>query len=421
MRIKTDTWTLNKIVCWVILLAGIPLLSGCRTFQSRSKTVSIHDLMTYDGTKMVHLTKQSVFDPEMGLAERRRLQREFRRYKKQLMMQVALSKVAGRKQEAQRLLDKLIDIDPQNLKAVHLRAELAIEDGQLMLAEKMLKKQIAAQPHYSLCDKLAYIYYLREDFDLAQAWLQRALDLGAPPARIDYHLGMIAEQRREPVLAQKYYEQALSQEPEFKKAAVRLRALQFRPHSVTVLAQDETVPQTSPSGPPPERVQISPSDDPLMQGPDKPKLTKKLKAQLRKLKKFLRTKSSPSPARIKKPDAASDAEETPPARPPEISVPAISSGQSPPPLAVQVLETPKPANIVKIHSSGRFAVMNKGRWDGIAPQQKLYLYRNGAYIGQLRVSRVSSDFATLFPVDNLKWEMLRSETKCFPAPERRNC
>ena len=398
-----------------MLIVALPLFSGCRTFQNRKDMVSVEDLMSHEGCKLYSKVRQSLYDETLDPRERQRLVREFNQYKKHLMMQVIIAKVSGHKDKAQIFLDQLLDIDPLNLKAVQLKVELAVQTGNLSLAEKILKKQMTAHPDYSICDKLAYLYYIREEYDQAQVWTKKALELGAPPAQVNYHFGMIAEQKGRDQLARHYYKKALCREPGFPKAVNRLRALQLKPQPLTLLAQHEEAAQPIALSTGPSTVKASVPEAP--HGPFEIVLgAQGLKTNLVKIKALMDNNLFAGLSGT----AEHGRKKTMTARLSEKPVHQTDMAVGPPDIMTHVLESSTPAFIVKIHKGGRFAIMNKGRWDGIAAQQRFFLYRDAEYVGQLKVSRVSYDFATLLPVENLDMQAVKVGDQVLSVRNEKN-
>lgn len=133
---------------------------------------------------------------------------------------------AGRPEEAEKDLDALRRIDPIQPEATLLRARIAISEGNLRLARRMLDEQIELTPdHAGLRELSSSVLYLEERYDEAGFELEIASRLGAPAWRVAYHRGLIFEATGRDSEAENAYRVALELEPAFDPARSRLRAL----------------------------------------------------------------------------------------------------------------------------------------------------------------------------------------------------
>ncbi len=130
-------------------------------------------------------------------------------------------------QKAASYLDSLIGKGPADSGAIVLRSRIAIQDGNLPFARRLLEQQVDLAPDASeLREALASVYHLLGEFALAERELQVSERLGAPPWRVDYNRGLIAESQGDPEAAIGFYEKCLAENPGWEKAKSRLRGLE---------------------------------------------------------------------------------------------------------------------------------------------------------------------------------------------------
>ncbi len=136
---------------------------------------------------------------------------------------------AGRKDEAEKDLDALRRIDPIQPEATLLRARIAIAEGNLRFAGRLLDEQIELTPdHAGLHELSSSLLYLEERYDDAGFELELAARLGAPAWRVAYHRGLIFEATGRLAEAENAYRVCLDLEPDFAPGGSRLRALAVR-------------------------------------------------------------------------------------------------------------------------------------------------------------------------------------------------
>jgi Flp pilus assembly protein TadD len=127
---------------------------------------------------------------------------------------------------AEQWLDVLLSLTPRNPDAAGLRARIAIEEGNLPYALRMLEQHIALEPsHPGLQETLGAALYLSGRFTEAQLALARAERLGAPHWRVAYDLALVAEARGEVSEARRLYREALNGRPAWSEAESRLKGL----------------------------------------------------------------------------------------------------------------------------------------------------------------------------------------------------
>lgn len=132
-------------------------------------------------------------------------------------------------EKASTYLDALFHVQPAHAEAGILRARIAIADGSLPSAERVLRQQIRYTPDDAeLHEMLASVLFLAKDLKGAKGELDLADRLGAPEARVAFNLGLVAEAEGQDAAAAGYYDRALAAQPEFPEANSRLAGLRAR-------------------------------------------------------------------------------------------------------------------------------------------------------------------------------------------------
>jgi predicted Zn-dependent protease len=171
-----------------------------------------------------------------GMSECDRLQREIERlavvcpaHAPTLMANAVIAYDEQRPEESQQLLDVILAQPRSHPDAAALRARIAIEEGNLPFARRLLTQHIKLAPdHPGLHETNAAALYLDGNLGDARAELTLAQTLGAPRWRIAYHLGLIEESSGRGDEASRLYAEALAGNPGWAPAEGRLRALRAR-------------------------------------------------------------------------------------------------------------------------------------------------------------------------------------------------
>ena len=131
--------------------------------------------------------------------------------------------------KAQQLLDQILAQARSYPDAAVLRARIAIEEGNVPFARRLLEQQIRLAPdHAALHETLGSTLYLAGQLPEATRELATAEALGAPLWRIAYHLGLVEEAAGRLDEAIRYYGEALEKNPDWAPARSRLNALRAR-------------------------------------------------------------------------------------------------------------------------------------------------------------------------------------------------
>ena len=146
-----------------------------------------------------------------------------------LMANAVLSYDDHQSVQSQQYLDEILAQPRPFPDAAALRARIAIEEGNLPFARRMLEQQIRLVPdHAGLHETYAAALYLDGRMLEAAAELTMAAALGAPSWRIAYHRGLIEEAGGRFVEAGRFYAEALQGNPGWPPAESRLKALRAR-------------------------------------------------------------------------------------------------------------------------------------------------------------------------------------------------
>lgn len=144
-----------------------------------------------------------------------------------LFAAAVMSNEARRRDQALSYLDQLFAVVPIYPKAAVLRAHLALEEGNVTLARRVLREQITLSPgHPGLREAEAGVLYLAGERAAAEAALEMASSLGAPGWRVAYHRGLLAEASGRVNEAAAFYREASEENPAFGGARERLVALE---------------------------------------------------------------------------------------------------------------------------------------------------------------------------------------------------
>jgi tetratricopeptide (TPR) repeat protein len=146
-----------------------------------------------------------------------------------LMANAVIAYDEHRPAKSQQFLDEILAQSRSYPDAAVLRARIAVEEGNLPFARRLLAQQIKVVPdHAGLHETYAAILYLERQLPEARRELTTAGALGAPRWRVAYHLGLIEEASGRLDEALRYYSEALDGNPEWAPAQSRLNGLRAR-------------------------------------------------------------------------------------------------------------------------------------------------------------------------------------------------
>jgi tetratricopeptide (TPR) repeat protein len=172
-------------------------------------------------------------DPRRGASECERLRREIERlavvcplHAPTLMATAVIAYDEQRPAQSQQILDQILAQPRSYPEAAVLRARIAIEEGNVPFARRLLEDRIRLAPdHAGLHETYAAALYLDGQLPEVRRELAMAGALGAPRWRIAYHLGLVEEASGRRDEASRYYAEALQANPGWAPAESRLKAL----------------------------------------------------------------------------------------------------------------------------------------------------------------------------------------------------
>ena len=131
--------------------------------------------------------------------------------------------------QSQEFLDRALSQPGRYPDAAVLRARIAIEEGNVPFARRLLEQQIRLVPdHSGLHETLGAALYLDGRLPEAALELTTARALGAPSWRVAYHLGLIDEAAGRFEEASRRYGEALEGNPDWEQARSRFNALRAK-------------------------------------------------------------------------------------------------------------------------------------------------------------------------------------------------
>jgi predicted Zn-dependent protease len=146
-----------------------------------------------------------------------------------LMANAVVAYDDGQPINAQQYLDQILAQPRSYPDAAVLRSRIAIEDGNLPFARRLLEQHLRLAPdHSGLHETYGAALYLDGQLEDAARELTSAAGLGAPRWRIAYHLGLVDEAAGRFEEAQKRYAEALAGNPGWAPAQSRANALRAR-------------------------------------------------------------------------------------------------------------------------------------------------------------------------------------------------
>ena len=156
-----------------------------------------------------------------------RLALEFPMHSPVLLANAVIAFETGQPEKALDYLDAINHHNGVSPDAAVLRSRIAVQQGNLPFARRILLEQAELQPdHAGLREALASIYYLSGDYAEARRALRIAERLGAPSWRTAYNRGLIAEAQGDDATAIAHYRAALSERPGWSVAEARKRGLE---------------------------------------------------------------------------------------------------------------------------------------------------------------------------------------------------
>ena len=174
---------------------------------------------------------------QRGTSECERLRRELERlvlvcpgHVPTLMANAVVAYDEHQPVKSQQFLDQILAQSRSYPDAAVLRARIAIEEGNVPFARRLLEQQIKLAPdHAGLHETYGAALYFRGELPEARRELTTAGALGALRWRIAYSLGLVEEASGRLDEARRYYSEALEANPGWAPAQSRLNALRVQP------------------------------------------------------------------------------------------------------------------------------------------------------------------------------------------------
>ena len=171
-----------------------------------------------------------------GTSECQRLEREIERlavvcrgHAPTLMASAVIAYDAHQTAASQQYLDEILAQSRSYPDAAVLRARIAVEEGNVPFARRLLEQHIRLVPdHAGLHESLGATLYLSGQMTEARRELTLAGALGAPRWRIAYHFGLIEEASGRLDEAIRLYAEALEANPGWALAQSRLNGLRAK-------------------------------------------------------------------------------------------------------------------------------------------------------------------------------------------------
>jgi tetratricopeptide (TPR) repeat protein len=222
-------------LCLPVLL--VLITSGCTTysFGHRSRECDpdkrLAELveMYERGKSGKHDSSDILLDCDRARLELERLSLEFPHHTPTLMVNAVYAYDAREIEKAQRYLDTLFRVQPAHAHAGVLRSRIAIAEGNLPLARRVLETQIRYAPDQAgLHETYSFVLYMSREYEAAGAEITLAERLGAPPWRVAFNRGLIAEESGQEAEARRQYQAALDANPGHQEAKSRLSGMNAR-------------------------------------------------------------------------------------------------------------------------------------------------------------------------------------------------
>jgi tetratricopeptide (TPR) repeat protein len=152
-----------------------------------------------------------------------RLATEFPRHVPTLMANAVIAYDERDRVKSKRYLDALFSIENSHPTAAVLRSRVAIDEGNMPLARRVIETQLAYTPNDpSVREAYSSVLYMSKDLEGATREIAVAEKQGAPAWRVAYNRGLIAEAAGRGADAQRQFQAALDANPEFAPARARL-------------------------------------------------------------------------------------------------------------------------------------------------------------------------------------------------------
>jgi tetratricopeptide (TPR) repeat protein len=212
-----------------LVLCSLPLLAACAAWNPDHEPDPQQQL---DRLLPATEADAAALDANQREELRQTLERLAARHTNHVPTQVAAAAMAfadGDVQRAAGLVERVLELAPANVEARSLRIRLAVADGGMELAQRLVDDGLRLRPDAAaLHESQAWLHQLACRQPQALAALALAERLGAPAWRVEFHRGLLAEQAGDDDAARQHYRRVRELQPDCEPATQRLRALAAR-------------------------------------------------------------------------------------------------------------------------------------------------------------------------------------------------
>jgi tetratricopeptide (TPR) repeat protein len=185
-----------------------------------------------NNTVMQH--ESVIVDPGTVKADLENLSFAFPKHQPTLLMNANLAFEAKEYEKAAAYCDRILRDQPDNVFAGIIRAQIALQDGNVPFARRVLQRQLDLAPESPfLYEVLAGVEFLDGRLAESEAALHYSEALGGSAWRIAYHRGLIAERRGDRMGAAGYFRHCLDLKPDHEPARAHLTLLEHGPVPLT--------------------------------------------------------------------------------------------------------------------------------------------------------------------------------------------
>ncbi|MEX1024809.1 MAG: tetratricopeptide repeat protein [Planctomycetota bacterium] len=211
------------------LLLLLLLLTGCQLAQQIQQDPRTHDERLYALLQELDAVRSGV-GRELGGRERAirsqldRLYYEDPRHVDTAWVMGVLEYEDQNQERATWYLDNVLQLEPSHARAAELRGRIALNEGNVDYAMKVISRAIALSPDDpGLHEVKALAHYLEQRWNEAAVSLREAERLGSPAWRAAFNRGLIAEARGNATEAMALYRTAIDERGgRFPRAEQRL-------------------------------------------------------------------------------------------------------------------------------------------------------------------------------------------------------
>lgn len=234
--IKTLFRLFAKTLCGLSILVGLLACTGMEGYRDSNpdpddRLDDMLILFEYQNSQHnecldIERPPSAIGDCARIVVEMERILNDFPTHERTMMTLSILYYQMNRIDRAQYMLDQLLNIPGTKPEAAILRAMIALKDGNVTLAARVLTRQILLAPESEeLRSALASVYYSQGETHRARTVLNMSNQTNENQWLLSYHNGLLAETEKDWLAACKLYANALRVQPNFGPARSRIIAL----------------------------------------------------------------------------------------------------------------------------------------------------------------------------------------------------